>query len=96
MIGEQSQRVEVLTKRIYSPVERRSYSLRQKLDYYFEDKVTQLLSQQNITVAQDGLAQEISYLFGCAARLLSLTPQTVQFHYSSAEANSRAILESNP
>jgi hypothetical protein len=95
LIGEQSQRVEVLSKRIYSPVERRSYSLRQQLDYYFEDKVMQLLSEQNITV-EDGLAQEISYLFGCAARLLSLTPQRVQFHYSSTEANNLAILESNP
>lgn len=96
LIGEQSQRVEVVTKRIYSPVERRFYSLRQQLDYYFEDKVTQLLPQQNITVAQDVLAQEISYLFGCAARLLSLTPQTVQFHYSSTEANSLAMVEGNP
>jgi hypothetical protein len=94
-IGEQSQRVEVLTQRIYSPVEHRSYSLRQQLDYYFEDKVTQLLSQQNITLAQDGLAQEISYLFGCAARLLSLTPQTVQFHYSTTEADNSAISEGN-
>lgn len=96
LIGEQSQRVEVLTKRIYSPVERRSYSLRQQLDYYVEDKVTQLLSQQNITVAQDGLGQEISYLFGCAAHLLSLTPQTVQFHYSTTETNSIAMVEGNP
>lgn len=95
LIGDQSQRVEVLTKRIYSLVEPRSYSLRQQLDYYFEDKVTQLLSEQNITVAQDGLAQEISCLFGCAARLLSLTPQTVQFHYSSTEATSPAIPEGN-
>jgi hypothetical protein len=95
LLGEQSQRVEVLTKRIYSPVERRSYSLRQPLDYYFEDKVTQLLSEQNITVAQDGLAQEISCLFGCTARLLSLTPQTVPFHYSNTEVNSLAIVESN-
>jgi hypothetical protein len=95
LIGAQSQRIEVLTQRLYSPVERRSYSLRQRLDYYFEDRVTQLLSQQNITVAQDGLAQEISYLFGCAAHLLSLTPQTVQFHYSTTEATSPAIPESN-
>ncbi|MBD3886909.1 hypothetical protein IFO70_35350 [Phormidium tenue FACHB-886] len=96
MVGEQGRRIEVLTKRICFPVEHRSYSLRQQLDYYFEDKVTQLLSEQNITLAQDVLTQEISYLFGCAARLLSLTPQTVQFHYSSTEANSLAIAEGNP
>lgn len=95
LIGEQSQRVEVLTKRIYSPVERCSYSLRQQLDYYFEDKVTQLLSEQNMTVDQDGLAQEISCLFGCIAHLLSLTPQTVQFHYSTTETNSIAMVEGN-
>lgn len=95
-VGEQSQRVEVLTQRIYSPVERRSYSLRQQLDYYFEDEVTQLLSGQNITLAQDGLVQEISCLFGCAAHLLSLTPRTVQFHYSSTEAGSLVIPEGNP
>ncbi len=94
-VGEQSQRVEVLTKRIYSPVEQRSYSLRQQLDYYFEDQVTQLLSQQNITVAQDELAQEASYLFGCAAHLLSLTPQTVQFHSSTSEGGSPVIPESH-
>lgn len=95
VVGAQSQRVEVLTQCVYSPVEHRSYSLRQQLDYYFEDKVTQLLSQQTITLAQDRLAQEISCLFGCAVRLLALTPQTVQFHYSTTEAGSPTMPEDN-
>jgi hypothetical protein len=52
-----------------------------------EDAVTQLLSQQKITAALLGqLVQEISYLLGCAAHLLSLTPHKVQFHYPSTEA----------
>jgi hypothetical protein len=86
-IGDQSQRLEVLTQRVYSPVEQRSYSLRQQLDYYFEDAVTELLSQQEMAAALLGqLVQEISYLLGCAAHLLSLTPHKVQFQYSSTEA----------
>lgn len=86
-IGDQSQRLEVLTQRVYSPVEQRSYSLRQQLDYYIEDAVTELLSQQEMAAALQGqLVQEISYLLGCAARLLSLTPHKVQFQYSSTEA----------
>ncbi|HEY9645316.1 MAG TPA: hypothetical protein V6C88_03050 [Chroococcidiopsis sp.] len=96
LIGEQSQRIEVLTQRIYSPIESRSYSLRQQLDYYIEDQVTRLLSQQNIAFVQDVLVQEISYLFGCAAYLLSLTPRTVEFHYSSTEVNSQTIAEGDP
>jgi hypothetical protein len=86
-VGNQSQRLEVLTQRVYSPVEERSYSLRQQLDYYFEDAVAELLSQQEMAVALQGqLVQEISYLLGCAAHLLSLTPRQVQFQYSSTEA----------
>jgi hypothetical protein len=92
-VGQQSQPIEVLTKRIYSPIEEHSYHLRQQLEYYFEGEVAQLLSQQTftspqtftVTESQSLLAQEISYLFGCAVRLLSLTPQTVQFRYSSTE-----------
>jgi hypothetical protein len=84
-VGEQHQVIEVLTSRTYSPIEQRSYSIRQQLDYSFEDAVEQLLSQQNIPQAQEGLVQEINYLFGCAVRLLSLKPQTVRFHYSSSE-----------
>ncbi len=34
-VGNQSQRIEVLTQRVYSPVEQDAYSLRQQLDYYF-------------------------------------------------------------
>lgn len=86
-VGNQSQRLEVLTQRVYSPVEQLSYSLRQQLDYYFEDAVTELLSQQEMAAApQEQLVQEISYLLGCAADLLSLTPHKVQFQYSSTEA----------
>lgn len=86
-IGDQSQRLEVLTQRVYSPTEQRSYSLRQQLDYYFEDAVTELLSQQEMAAALLGqLVQEISYLLGCAAHLLTLTPRQVQFHYPSTEA----------
>ena len=86
-VGDQSQRIEVLTQRVYSSVEQRSYSLRQQLDYYFEDAVAELLSQQEMAAALQGqLVQEISYLLGCAAHLLSLTPRQVQFQYSSTEA----------
>ena len=86
-IGDQSQRLEVLTQRVYSPVEQRSYSLRQQLDYYFEDAVAELLSQQEMAAALQGqLVPEISCLLGCAAHLLSLTPHKVQFQYSSTEA----------
>jgi hypothetical protein len=86
-VGEQSQRLEILTQRVYSSVEQRSYSLRQQLDYYFEDAVAELLSQQEMAAALQGqLVQEISYLLGCAAHLLSLTPHQVQFQYSSTEA----------
>lgn len=86
-VGNQNQRLEVLTQRVYSPVEQRSYSLRQQLDYYFEEAVTELLSPQKMTAALQGqLVQEMSYLLGCAAHLLTLTPHQVQFHYSSTEA----------
>lgn len=86
-VGNQSQRLEVLTQRVYSPVEQRSYSLRQQLDYYVEEAVRELLSPQKMTAALQGqLVQEMSYLLGCAAHLLSLTPRQVQFHYPSTEA----------
>ncbi|HEY9653246.1 MAG TPA: hypothetical protein V6C95_21485, partial [Coleofasciculaceae cyanobacterium] len=86
-VGNQSQRLEVLTQRVYSPVEQRSYSLRQQLDYYVEEAVRELLSPQEMTAALQGqLVQEMSYLLGCAAHLLSLTPRQVQFHYPSTEA----------
>lgn len=86
-VGNQSQRLEVLTQRVYSPIEQRSYSLRQQLDYYFEEVVRELLSRQKMTAALQGqLVQEMSYLLGCAAHLLSLTPRQVQFHYPSTEA----------
>jgi len=93
VVGEQSQQIEVLTRRIYSPVEERFYSLRQQLAYYIEEQVIRLLPQQNSTPAQDLLVQEISYLFACAAGLLSLTPQTVQFHYSTTETGRLATVE---
>ncbi|NEQ25094.1 MAG: hypothetical protein F6K28_39615 [Microcoleus sp. SIO2G3] len=86
-LGDRTQRVEVLTQRVYSPVEDRPYSLRQQLDYYIDDAVTTLLAQLGVDESgNQPLAQEICLLVGCAARLLALTPQTVQFRYSSLEA----------
>lgn len=86
-LGDRSQRVEVLTQRVYSPVEDRPYSLRQQLDYYVDDAVSTLLAELGVDESgNQPLAQEICLLVGCAARLLSLTPQTVQFRYSSSEA----------
>jgi len=84
-VGDQSRRLEVLTQRIYSPVSHQSYSLRQELHYDFEDAVMEMLPQQDIAASQGQLALEIGYLLGCAARLLSLTPRTLQFQYSSEE-----------
>lgn len=96
IVGQQRQQIEVLTKSIYSPVDHGFYSLREQLYYFFEDEVEKLLAEQNITLAQDLLAQEISCLFGCAVGLLLLAPQTVQFNYSSTEADSSTLLEGNP
>ena len=50
-VGGQTEHLEVLTQRVYSPVEQRSYSLRQQLDYYFEDAVTELLSRYGRSTA---------------------------------------------
>jgi hypothetical protein len=86
-IGDHSQRIEVLTERAYSPIRQPVYSLREQLEYYLEDEVAGLLRQQQIEGSiKMQLAREISYLLGCAVRLLQLTPQTVQFQYSSSEA----------
>lgn len=85
-IGDYSEHIEILTQRVYSPVEHHLYTLLEQLDYYVEDEVAGLLRQQAMEdVAKTQLAREIGYLLGCAARLLALTPQTVQFQYPGAE-----------
>ena len=87
-IGKQTQRLEVLCYRVYSPIDQRDDNLRQQLYYYIEGEVAGLLPS-NLADTSDTLksqlAKEISYLCGCAVQLLTLTPQTVQFHYSSLE-----------
>lgn len=85
-IGDYSEHIEILTQRVYSPVEQHLYTLPEQLDYYVEDEVAGLLRQQGMEdAAKTQLAREIGYLLGCAAQLLALTPQTVQFQYPGAE-----------
>jgi len=85
-VGKQRQRLEVFTHRVYSPIEQRSYTLQDQPDDYFEWQVAELLSQQGITESKHILARESSYLFGCAAWLLSFVPCKVTFHYPSTES----------
>jgi hypothetical protein len=86
-VGTQSRPIEVLTRRVYSPVRQTVYSLRDQLEYYIECEVAGLLRQQGIeNSVRDQLAWEISCLIAGAVRLLALTPQTVQFHYPTMEA----------
>ena len=88
-IGKQTQRLEVLCYRVYSPIDRRDDDLRQQLYYSIEGEVAGLLPTHLVDTSdtlKSPLAREISYLCGCAVQLLTLTPQTVQFHYSSLEA----------
>lgn len=85
-VGDQSRRIEVLTRRVYSPVRQTVYSLRDQLEYYVECEVAGLLRQQGIEDSvRDQLAWEMSCLIACAVRLLELTPQMVQFQYPSLE-----------
>lgn len=86
-IGDQRQRLTVITERCYSPIERRSYDLQTQLVYDFAYRVADLIKPLAIAAAhQAQLIQEISHLGGCAGRLLALTPQSVQFQYASAPA----------
>ncbi|MDX2239268.1 MAG: hypothetical protein NW224_01180 [Leptolyngbyaceae cyanobacterium bins.302] len=85
-VGDQSRRIEVLTRRVYSPIRQSVYSLREQLEYYVEGEVAGLLRQPGIEDSvRDQLAWEISCLIACAVRLLALTPQMVQFQYPSPE-----------
>jgi hypothetical protein len=85
-VEKQTQCLEVVTHRVYSPIDRRDDNLRQQLYYYVEGQVKKLLPSDLSDTLKAQLAKEISYLCGCAVQLLTLTPQTVQFHYSSLEA----------
>ncbi|MBV9387566.1 MAG: hypothetical protein JOZ78_14195 [Chroococcidiopsidaceae cyanobacterium CP_BM_ER_R8_30] len=92
-LDDQSRRIEVLTQRVYSPVKQHPYSLREQLYYYFEDAAAELLSRQEMDMPRKkALRQEISYLLGCASRLLQLAPQKVQFQYSSMKAATFVII----
>ena len=85
-VGDQTKRLEVLTHRVYSPIEQRDYNVRDQLDCYVEAYVEDLLELPKIEQSiKPRLAREISYLLGCAVRLLCLTPHLVEFHYSSRE-----------
>ncbi|BAU16111.1 hypothetical protein LEP3755_66780 (plasmid) [Leptolyngbya sp. NIES-3755] len=83
----QSRPIQVLTQRVYSPIEQRVYDVRSQLAYEVESGVTDLVQPLTIEEAiKPQLIAELSYLVGCAARLLSLVPQSVQFHYPIQEA----------
>ncbi len=86
-VGDQTKRLEVLTHRVYSPIDQRDYDLRDQLNFYVEYDVAELLELQGIEKSvKSQLAREISYLLGCAVRLLSLTPHRIEFHYPISEA----------
>jgi len=83
----QSRSIQALTQRIYSPIEQRVYDVRSQLAYEVESGVTNLVQPLTIEEAiKPQLIAELSYLVGCAARLLSLVPHSVQFHYPIHEA----------
>ena len=85
-VGDQTNRLEVLTHRVYSPIDQRDYNLRDQLDCYVEAYVEDLLELPKIEESiKPRLAREISYLLGCAVRLLCLTPHSVEFHYPNLE-----------
>lgn len=85
-LNHQPRSITVITHCVYSPVKQQSDNQRQQLDDCVEPEVADLLKVLELEAAmQAQLSQEISYLLGCAARILALTPTLVQFHYSSAE-----------
>lgn len=87
-VGDESNCITVITQRVYSPIEQEINSLREQIYYYVEGEVEKLLQSQNLEDSLlHPLVQETSYLFACAIRLLSLTPQMVQFHYSTLESS---------
>jgi hypothetical protein len=85
-VGEQTKRLKVLTHRVYSLIEQRDYNVRDQLDCYVEAYGEDLLELPKIEQSiKPRLAREISYLLGCAVRLLCLTLHPIEFHYSSRE-----------
>lgn len=86
-IHDQTDSFSVIVQRVYSPIEQRSYTLRQIVEYDFEPEIGTMLKPLALeSNEQAQLSQELSYLLGCAVRLLAITPISVQFRYPIEEA----------
>lgn len=79
-VQNESKRLEVATRSVYSPINERTYNSRQILEYDLEEYAVEFVEALDLDAAIQGqLVAELSHLIGCAVQLFALIPQSVQF-----------------